>query len=1492
MSTRSQLTKDLNESVKSLLGKHVKILLKNVVKLETKGDKTENRVLVFSPCRLFLLTAKVPTRIDFHFHYLEIQAIESKKPNQLSLTVGDKVYSFLTGDETGSQEVDAMVLALATAIRNIFPTVPLQHIIRKVEVLPSKRIQQLQEGELGRGHDGRGLGPCGGFSTQYACMCDYHGMPYREEVSWDVDTIYLSHDTRELCLRDFDHLDAKDIVPIISALEYNTWFTKLRASNIKLTHEALDRILHVMKKSLSIEELYLDNLGVKWDFAHKLSLALIANNSTPLHTLDLSNNMIEDKGATSLCGIIAKIIQGASHLSSPLAKVPKGLIHLNLSHCGLSSKGVNQVAHALSLNKFMPSTLTYLNLSDNNLKEEINNLCNFLAQPNSLTHLDISGTDTALETIFGALLRGCATNLVHLNVSRNVFSAKKTKEVPPSFKQFFTSTLSLKHLNMSFCKLPLEALKNLLLGLACNESTIEIELDMSCNNLGAQGAHVLESCIHGIRCIGSLDISENNMDVDLASVVTAVSKNKSIKHLNMGRNLNNMKPKHISSVMDAVVQMIQDEDCVLQSLSIPDSKLKSDLYNLINALGSNQCLQSIDISGNLMGDAGARLLAKALQINSRLKSIIYDRNNITLQGYCDLAYALESNYTVRYMPFPIYDVVPCMKTSSERTDSVMRKIQDLLHRNVSPKKYSNGQAFRLQQGFLLSSTQQMVDRLVVQTQDTIRTLSQESTDNNNDINYATGLIQDADNSKQLLPRLQEVVQRREEASNPIDVKLKQVADELHSVAVGYLQGTLESMMKCAEDQCPHVLADDRVQGEIRKMCHEKIFLPPEFIHTCLVEQAGADIMNKVNELNLAVVAHVSDRITDEVIESLSQSYKTLMGDVNKKRSSTPDVLRSRSRMSSDSSRNDPSESFSMADTLSQQSDQSPMATPHLSTKRKSLHGRKLRPKSVVDSVDGLSADDIPDLLPSLPKSTEESLDSVAELPTAVGQQLQHLVKGRPRRAKTRAPSRPMLRPAEIIENIQDLGEGLDTFFRPGSVTPTGTPLVSPTSDDSSHTFPSEGSPNHQSGSKDDWKNADSKSSLGGEGKTVRISPDPPQTCGASNKCGTDEDKCNSGNNLKEKTGRSSPLLKGVSGLLEPAAPRSRSSDNLEKYSPLIGRRSQGDSPLTASPLARRMPGQEGSLEGGQLTREDSSGSITQEFGCSGDKTDGSARVPKIKVGVNNTVLAEMKARQEKRTSSPRQDSDPDKEKPPSPTVLPSVRLRSTGLADSLRSPTNGFPKGSSGEVPKSPILKSVTKEICGSRTNSDSGSCCSSGKQCPSKVKPPPPIAPKPRPWSMVGGDRKSGEFSLPSDGSSTNTSAANTPDSGDALDESTDSGVASMGSGSGPGGGEKRSVREMAASLSKHGGPDSDSKKKGASHSESDVADSKAFQQHSSGPVNSAISLSAVRGTRKLSHVEELQESLADRPAPQNEKLATARVRQQSFVLETEFTHDDVVDV
>ncbi|XP_044005489.1 F-actin-uncapping protein LRRC16A-like [Aphidius gifuensis] len=90
----------------------------------------------------------------------------------------------------------------------------------------------------------------------------------------------------------------------------------------------------------------------------------------------------------------------------------------------------------------------------------------------------------------------------------------------------------LKKLSLTHCSLTSkEGLKNLLLCLACNENTNELELDMSGNNLGSMGAHILESCIHGVRSLSSLDISESNMVVDIGKVITAIGENKSIKHL-------------------------------------------------------------------------------------------------------------------------------------------------------------------------------------------------------------------------------------------------------------------------------------------------------------------------------------------------------------------------------------------------------------------------------------------------------------------------------------------------------------------------------------------------------------------------------------------------------------------------------------------------------------------------------------------------------------------------------------------------------------------------------------------------------------------------------------------------------------------------------------------------------------------------------------------------------------------------------------------------
>lgn len=165
----------------------------------------------------------------------------------------------------------------------------------------------------------------------------------------------------------------RDLIPIISALEYNTWFTKLRTNQVKLSHDNIDRILHVLRKSLNLEEIHLDNLGLKADFVNKLSSVLKLNLATALHTVDLSYNPIEDKGILIFFHDVLLIyyVLGATYLGSCIPKLNKGLVHLNLAHCGLSAKGINNLFSALCNNTNTFSTLTYLNLSGNNLKDDI-----------------------------------------------------------------------------------------------------------------------------------------------------------------------------------------------------------------------------------------------------------------------------------------------------------------------------------------------------------------------------------------------------------------------------------------------------------------------------------------------------------------------------------------------------------------------------------------------------------------------------------------------------------------------------------------------------------------------------------------------------------------------------------------------------------------------------------------------------------------------------------------------------------------------------------------------------------------------------------------------------------------------------------------------------------------------------------------------------------------------------------------------------------------
>lgn len=225
--------------------------------------------------------------------------------------------------------------------------------------------------------------------------------------------------------------------------------------------------------------------------------------------------------------------------------------------------------------------------------------------------------------------------------------------------------------------------------------------------------------------------------------------------------------------------------------------------------------------------------------------------------------------------------------------------------------------------------------------------------------------------------------------------------------------------------------------------------------------------------------------------------------------------------------------------------------------------------------------------------------------------------------------------------------------------------------------------------------------------------------------------------MEKKHSCNSPMLKT---LLEPA-PRSRSSDNLEKFSPLVGRRSQGDSPLTASPLARRnttdnAQAHERSAAKGESFAKETSNSATMNDASDDSKrstlTNVSSMSPRGSRDIDDS-FASTSDRDTLITMSKEQDSRKNVgKKSATDTDKSSVKLRSTGY--DLRSPINGSGgvKGiSSADSAKSPILKPLVK---------NSGSASDGKSNGALKNKPTPPAtAPKPRPWSMTT-DRKSGK--------------------------------------------------------------------------------------------------------------------------------------------------------
>ncbi|XP_042653361.1 capping protein, Arp2/3 and myosin-I linker protein 2 isoform X2 [Tyto alba] len=1026
---------ELQEGITTFLGTK-KVLLVTSIQLQVKS-KYDDYILVLTPWRAYVLPVMLPVRVHSSFSFLEVREMTVREPSLVVIETVAASYAFRF---MSFDDLEQVVIHVTMSLKKVFPDSSPGMLLKNSPPNLYERIRWITDSleEMLQSSPG----PCGGFSETYAALCDYNGFAFREEIQWDVDNIYHSQDCREFNLQDFSHLESRDVALSVAALSFNLWFTKLSCKDFRLNQEISEQLLYMLSKSVTLEELVLENSGLKADFAQRMAQALSNHPDSVLHTINLAGNQLEDRG----------IVAFSRHVE----KSPKGLQSLSLARTMLTAKGMSTLCKALADSKAIGSSLRHLDLSGNPgtlAGDDIGNPQSLLCQCHSLSHLNLAGTDCSLDALFGALVHGCHTSLVHLDLSKNVYSHKRVKTISPDIKKFFSQACALRHVSLAGTKLPADAVRALLQGLADNSHISDLRLDLSNCELRSAGAQVIQDLIPDASSISDLDLSDNGFDPDMVTLVLSIGRSKSIRHVSLGKNFNIKSKEGLLDVLHRIVQLIQEDDCPLQSLSVAESRLKLGTNVLLSALGSNTSLIALDISGNGMGDTGAKMLAKALQINTKLRTVVWDRNNTTAHGLLEVAQALERNYTLKSMPLPMSDVAQAYRNNPEKTEEAVHKLQSCLTRNQL-RRTLPAQTFRLQQGILTTSSEQMVNEICLSVQKHVDILSAcPGREAEADILCAEEAIRNANLSVSILPLLYEEGNTPYQNSK-LQHKLECLTEEASQICSREIQAIMQAALDTAHRLCPAVVQKSGVRDQLVNAMSEQIYLQDHLNLSTVLDQMVTDVFSKLNEIKLSVTAAVADCIVDAVLGDLTIAQCKLAESLPKQGLDLPVLLP------------EPAEDDAAALARGRNPPDLAAEEYKMALRRKNKHFRSIRPTPTVRSVSelepaagrdasGLRAHRAPPSLspaapPARPASTKDAepassslpstqpatttaAGSLMDLPTA-GEKLEHCTKARPRpnRRHKQPPSKPNVQPV-ACENSEDrsitrVDEGLEDFF--------------------------------------------------------------------------------------------------------------------------------------------------------------------------------------------------------------------------------------------------------------------------------------------------------------------------------------------------------------------------------------------------------------------------------------------------------------------------------
>eukprot|EP00727_Mastigamoeba_balamuthi_P005089 m51a1_g14579 hypothetical protein (1397) ;mRNA; r:1110358-1115808 len=525
------------------------------------------------------------------------------------------------------------------------------------------------------------LRPWEGVAEAYSAWCAYHGVAEQPLFATYIEQL-LAHRTGPAVL-DLSRCPgvesglacSADLACSVLALAGDTAFRALVSRGV-VCDRLFEAVGTALRSNRALTKVCVEGTGPAEQDLRPLAASLPAS---LVQVLSFANCRLSSSSFTDFC--------------FSLSTIARPLISLNFYGCKLSSKSCVGLFKALGANATLGESLQHIDVGGNRIEHTGTAAAAawFAANPGrlSLRSFHAPGASLDLGTLLPRL-QSAAPCLTSLDISGNALDASAAR----ALAECAPKMLQLSRLCLSDCSLSHESLDRVLASLASNHNGLYLDLSRNALNPAGVAALCAAAASGALAGLAHLDVSACRLtSKHVCELVAALRGRESLRSLFVGHNMS-ASDRELPEAVAALVSLLSSSAtlCAL-SVQARASPLQRALHPLLEAVGDNQRITYLDVSGNALGDAGMSVLAKSLKKNTSLVELSVDCNKVGINGFLALAMVLPANRTLQHLPFPHFDEAALLSTlplppapQRERLRSTMETIRYCLRKNYHYKR--------------------------------------------------------------------------------------------------------------------------------------------------------------------------------------------------------------------------------------------------------------------------------------------------------------------------------------------------------------------------------------------------------------------------------------------------------------------------------------------------------------------------------------------------------------------------------------------------------------------------------------------------------------------------------------------------------------------------------------------------------------------------------------------------------------------------------------